>query len=92
VNGSVGSVALLSVLTNPFKFSSKVFLARILESDKAENLVSLLVKLDVSICWIFGFSSIETVGFEISLFGISFGLASIAIGVWAFSFEISAIE
>ncbi|HSD05664.1 hypothetical protein [Flavobacterium sp.] len=40
VNVSVGSTALLSSFTKPFKLSSKFFLARILESDKAENLVS----------------------------------------------------
>jgi hypothetical protein len=35
-------MVLSSFFTNPFKFSSKAFLARILESDNAENFGSLL--------------------------------------------------
>jgi hypothetical protein len=45
-------------LTKPFKFSSKAFLARILESDKAENLVSLLT--------VEGTTGLVTAGFGVS--------------------------
>jgi hypothetical protein len=38
----------LSSLTNPFKLSSSDFLARMLESDKAENLGSLFEEAGVA--------------------------------------------
>jgi hypothetical protein len=56
-------------------------LVRILESDKAENLVPLSVELVVN-----GFSSFEAAGFEISIFEISAEFNSSAIGVLIFSF------
>lgn len=58
----------MSSFTNPFKFSSKAFLARILESDKAENFVSLLAGVETAGFGAFGFSSVEVLGFTISVF------------------------
>jgi uncharacterized protein (DUF697 family) len=66
-------------------------LARILESDKAENLVSLLGGAETVGFVVCGFSSIATTGFAVSVFGTVFA-ASATIGIWFFSFEISAIE
>jgi hypothetical protein len=53
---------LSSFFTNPFKFSSKAFLARILESDKAENFGSLLVVVEIT-----GFSTTASIGFVVSV-------------------------
>jgi hypothetical protein len=90
VNDSVGSIA-VSSFTNPFKFSSKAFLARILESDKAENLASLLGATETVGFGVCGFFSIGAIGLAVSVFGTAFA-TSVTIGIWFFSFEISAIE
>nr|WP_315154177.1 hypothetical protein [uncultured Flavobacterium sp.] len=81
----------MSSLTNPFKFSSKAFLARILESDNAENLVSLLGGAETTGFGVFGFSSIGATGLAISVFETVFGVSGVT-GIWLFSFETSAIE
>ena len=81
----------MSSLTNPFKFSSKAFLARILESDKAENLASLLGEAETTGFGVCGFSSIGATGFAISVFEAVFA-TSIAFGICFSSFEMSAIE
>ena len=82
---------MLSSLTNPFKFSSKAFLARMLESDKVENFASLLGGVETTGFGVFGFSSIGATGLAISVFETVFA-TSATIGIWFFSFETSAIE
>lgn len=72
---------MLSTLIKPFRFSSKAFLVRILESDKAENLVSLLTELVTTGLVTNVFSSIETGGLAISSV-----LALSVIGISIFSF------
>ncbi|MGQ7947716.1 hypothetical protein [Flavobacterium sp. WC2509] len=75
-NDSVGSIALLSSFTNPFKFSSKAFLARMLERDKAENLGSLLGGFENAGFTIGVFSSTNAIGFAISFFSMLLSLIS----------------
>jgi hypothetical protein len=58
----------LSCLTKPFRFSSKDFLARILESDKAENFGSLLIGAVTAGFATGVFSSVTAVGFAVSIF------------------------
>jgi hypothetical protein len=64
----------LSSLTNPFKFSSRDFLARILESDKAENLASLFGVFETVGFTIGVFSSVAGTGFTVSTFSLSLTL------------------
>jgi hypothetical protein len=64
----------LSSLTNPFRLSSNDFLARILESDKAENLASLFEEVGISGFGIRGFSSVTAIGFTVSIFIFSLEL------------------
>ena len=82
---------MLSSFTNPFKFSSKAFLARILESDKAENLASLLEGAETGGFGVCGFSSIGATGLAISVFEVVFGVSEVT-GICFSSFEMSAIE
>ncbi|HEU4791769.1 MAG TPA: hypothetical protein VFS71_18940 [Flavobacterium sp.] len=83
----------LSSLTNPFRFSSKVFLARILESDKAENLASLLELFVVSGFVICVFSSATTIGLAIATFSILLLMPLLILLVSLVSFlETSTIE
>jgi hypothetical protein len=49
----------LSTLVNPFKLSSNAFFDRMLESDKAENLVSSSVAMFVMFFSISGFAIVE---------------------------------
>ncbi|OOG77560.1 hypothetical protein B0E44_02490 [Flavobacterium sp. A45] len=81
----------MSSFTKPFKFSSKAFLARMLESDKAENFASLLKGFDTDGFGVLGSSSIGATGLVISAFEAVF-VTSSTIGICFFSFEISAIE
>lgn len=81
----------LSSFAKPLRFSSKAFLARILERDKAENLASLLGGAETAGFGVCGFSSIGATGFAISVFEAVFA-TSMTFGICFSSFEMSAIE
>ena len=66
----------LSSFTNPFKFSSKAFLARMLESDKAENFASLPGGFETAGFGACGFFSIGATGLAISFFSLLLSLIS----------------
>jgi hypothetical protein len=57
-------------LTKPFRLSSKFFLARILESDKAENLVSFPGSVEITGFLICDFSTTASAGFAVSIFSV----------------------
>lgn len=62
-----------------------------LESDRAENLVSLLGAAETAGFGVCVFSSIGATGFAISVFEAVFTVSWVT-GIWFFSLEISAIE